>query len=624
MKLPLRTLILESLHDLRRRWPQLLAADLVARILALTLLTPLCGLLLKLFLRTTESGVVTDAAIARFLLHPAGLAALFLCGTFSLAIWFAEMSQLMVIGGGRDGDRNVSVRASLRYVYARGESLIRVAAVVLLRVILLVLPCLAAIGVIYWLWLRDYDINYYLAEKPPAFWIAITAAIALLLPMAFLIVLRLAGWLFALPLALFEGLNGRHALRASEHVAGKHRVKLAAVLVAWVVTPILLAALVHGVIGTIADWVIPRDGSDLFRVVVWLGALILLDLLAQLAIAIGFTILLPLFIVRAYRLLHAGHAATPEIAIQGLPDNGGLAGRRATVFVAGAVVLALSIGGTYLIFQTPARPADCQIIAHRGGADVAPENTHAAFERAIADGAQWLELDVQESADGDVIVVHDRDFMRVGRSALSVHRITDQELRVLDVGSFFSPTFADQRVPRLCDVLEAAKGRVGLFIELKYYGHERALEQSVVDLVEAAGMSRSIVIMSLDYAGVRKASEIRPDWTRGLLNAVSVGDVTQLDVNFLAVAARAASLATIRRAHERGLKLYAWTINDPVQMWVMMSRGVDGVITDRVSLARQVQDLRQKVTPLGRLLIWIAGEIGILRGNQQSSGEDDA
>jgi glycerophosphoryl diester phosphodiesterase len=137
-------------------------------------------------------------------------------------------------------------------------------------------------------------------------------------------------------------------------------------------------------------------------------------------------------------------------------------------------------------------------------------------------------------------------------------------------------------------------------------------------------MVSQVVIMSLEYAGIRKSAELRPEWTHGLLNAVAVGDLTRLKVNFLALAAKAASYSTIGQARERGMKVYAWTINDPVQMWVMMSRGVDGIITDRVALARQVKELRAKFTPLGRLMIWMAGEAGFLRGKEQSSSIDDA
>lgn len=169
-----------------------------------------------------------------------------------------------------------------------------------------------------------------------------------------------------------------------------------------------------------------------------------------------------------------------------------------------------------------------------------------------------------------------------------------------------------------------AKGRAGVFIELKYYGKNVELEEKVVELVEETGMASEIVIMSLNYDGQRKTAALRPSWTYGLLNAVAIGDLTRLEVDFLALTANSTSLSMIRHIHKRGMKIYAWTIDDPVQMWVMMSRGVDGIITDRVALARQVRDLRSEVTPAGRFIIWIAGEIGLLRGTDATSSEADA
>ena len=80
----------------------------------------------------------------------------------------------------------------------------------------------------------------------------------------------------------------------------------------------------------------------------------------------------------------------------------------------------------------------------------------------------------------------------------------------------------------------------------------------------------------------------------------------------------------IRRAHARGLKVYVWTINDPVQMSVMLSRGVDGLITDDPALARDVMDLREGLSPIGQWIVWIAGETGLLRGMAASSRVEEA
>jgi glycerophosphoryl diester phosphodiesterase len=146
----------------------------------------------------------------------------------------------------------------------------------------------------------------------------------------------------------------------------------------------------------------------------------------------------------------------------------------------------------------------------------------------------------------------------------------------------------------------------------------------VVEVVEEAGSQGEIMLMSLKREGLKNAAALRPDWPRGLLNTVAIGDLTKLDVDFLALNARAASRAMIRRAHKRDMRVFVWTVNDPMQMSVMISRGADGVITDEPALARTVLEVRERLTPFGRLLLWIAGETGFLRGEDSPSAAEDA
>ena len=99
-----------------------------------------------------------------------------------------------------------------------------------------------------------------------------------------------------------------------------------------------------------------------------------------------------------------------------------------------------------------------------------------------------------------------------------------------------------------------AKGELGVIIELKYYGHDRNLESRVVDVVEETEMSSNIKIMSLKRAGLSKAKELRPNWPHGLLNTTSIGDLTRLDLDFLALNSVAASWAMINSLHKQGMK----------------------------------------------------------------------
>jgi glycerophosphoryl diester phosphodiesterase len=625
MKFEPRSMLTDSLRDFQRTWPQLILADLLMRVVAVVVFTPAVGLLLKVFLASTASGVVTDAGIVSFLFHPIGLAALLIVGAVSLGLLFAETGVLMVIGFGAIEERRVTWLEAARYAFNRVVGLVRIAWFAVVRLLPISLPFFATVGFLYWLLLRKYDINYYLTQKPPEFQAVVLAAGVLLTVMAVLIIIRIAGWLLALPMVLFEATGGKKALRASEEVTATHRRKLALWLGGWIVAVGLLSALATFGVGLLGDALIPRDSLNIALLLTGLCAVIVVGGLANLGVQVFATTLFPLFVVRLYRSLAGPGELKPEIAPRG--SLGKKASKRIpaqSILWASAAALVVVAVGAYLAMRNLDGGDHAQIIAHRGGAGVAPENTMAAFKRGIADGADWLELDVQENADGVVVLGHDRDYMRVAGADIEVWRAKDADLADLDVGSFFGPQFAGERVPTLRKVLELVKGQAGVFIELKHYGHDQNLEQKIVDLVEATGMGSNIVIMSLEYESIRKTAAIRPAWTYGLLSAVALGDLTRLNVGFLALTADAASFSMIHRAHKREMKVYAWTIDDPVQMSVMMSRGIDGIITDQVARAHQVKEFRAKLTPFGRLVVWIAGEMGILHGMEKSSAREDA
>ena len=619
------SLLTESISDFRRTWPQLVLTDLLARILAVVIIAPAVGLLGKLFLWRTATGVVTDEAIVSFLLHPFGMAALVVIAAVSLGVLFAETGQLMVIGFGALEDRHVTWLDALIYTYRRAVELVHLAAAAVVRLLLVSVPFLAAGGGVFWLLIRTHDINYYLARKPPEFKAAVVGVGLLLAVLALIVISKIASWLLALPMVLFERMGGKQALQTSNATTRTHRQKLTLWLLGWLALTALLSTAVTAVVGWLGGLVVSHGVSNLGFLLIGLSLVIVAAGIANLAVSVFTTVLFPLLVLRVYRSIAGPGELRPEI---GAP--GSLTGR-AVLRVPGKIVLAaaiavavLAVVGFTIAVDDPDWQDPTQIIAHRGGAAVAPENTMAAFKRGIADGADWLELDVQENADGTVVVEHDRDFMRAAGVTLEVWKATDADLANVDIGSAFAPEFADQRVPTLREVLALAKGKAGVVIELKYYGHDVNLEEKVVELVEETGMTGHIVIMSLNYDGVRKTAALRPNWTYGLLNAVAIGDLTRLDVNFLALTAKTTTVPMIRRTHRRGMKTYPWTINDPVQMWVMMSRGADGIITDRVALANRVKELRAEVTPVGRLIIWIAGEVGLLRGVDETSSEENA
>ena len=257
-----RTVLSASLRDFRRCWPQLLVTDLLARGLAVAVLVPLVGLLLRLFLATTATGVVADQAIVSFLLHPAGLAALVVVGAVSLGILFVETGQLMVIAFGAIEDRRVTWLDALLHTFRRAVGLFRLAVFAVVRLLLIALPCLAAVGAVYWLLLTRFDINYYLTAKPPEFVAAVVVSGLLLAAMALVTISKIAGWLLSVPMVLFEEMGGRRALGASESATSGKRRTLTVWIVGWLAATALLSMTVTFVVASISDVLVPLASSN--------------------------------------------------------------------------------------------------------------------------------------------------------------------------------------------------------------------------------------------------------------------------------------------------------------------------------------------------------------------------
>jgi len=617
--------LLEARSDFRRTWPQLLLTDLFSRMIVVVALTPIVGLLIKVFLLQTDDGVLSDTDIAVFLFHPIGITALLIVCAVSLGVLFAQQGVLMVVGFGAVEDRRMTWLDSIRYVTRYAFELVKLAGHVIVRLLLISAPFLGGVGGVYLLFLNKHDINFYLVDKPPEFWWAIAIAGLLMMVMAIIVLKKCASWIITMPLILFEGNHARQALRESTRKVVVFGWKIALLIASWLAGVALLSGFITFLVSLIGNVLIPDFGGNFAIMALGLGITLILAGLGNLAVAILSTALFPLLIVRLYRSLAGPGRLAPNLAARGsLGEKASLQIPGKAIFGLSAAALALIILGGYAVSRSVDEKADVEIIAHRGASGAAPENTMASFQRAIDDKADWIELDVQENADDTIVVAHDSDFMKVARSDLKVWEATNESLRDLDIGGWYAPEYSNQRVPTLRQALELAKDKLGVVIELKYYGHDRNLESRVVDIVEQTGMESDTMVMSLKIDGLRKVAALRPAWTRGLLNTASIGDLTRLELDFLALNTRAASTAMINRAHKQKMKVYVWTINDPVQMSVMMSRGVDGIITDEPTLARQVMELRTQLTPFGRLIVWIAGETGFLHGVDKYSTEEDA
>ena len=580
----------------------LLLAHLATLALFAGLLVPAVSVALQMALALSGRPALTDKDIALFLLSPGGAIAMLAVGALFLSVQVVGFAVKMAVLSSASDGKTPKLAAALARVARMAPRVLRLALGFVLRVLGLTLPFLAAAGVVAFVLLGDYDINYYLTARPPSFLVAAGLIAGILIALLVLLVPRLMAWALALPLVLFGNVPPRDAFRESAGRMSGRRIALARRLALWAGAALALGALAATIAGFAGRAAAALAGDDLGQLApLLLGAAGLLALLNILVAT-----------------LSSGALACLLLAEAGWPDDAAAqraaapGRRRAQLLAAGlAAVAGLGLLAGGMTAPPIAAPGDIVVIAHRGGAAAQPENTMAAMEQGIAEGADWLEIDVQESAEGEVIVFHDSDFMKIAGDPIKVWDVTSSDLDRLDVGAWFSPDHAGARVPRLSEVLEAARGRSMVLIELKYYGHQVALEERVAAEVEAAGMVREVAAMSLSPEGAARMKAIRPGWQVGLLAATALGPVDRLEADFLAVNAAMATPRLLRRAAAADKPVYVWTVNDAGSMARMAALGVSGLITDRPALARSVLEEMAALSAPERLVLSLADRLGI-------------
>lgn len=596
-----------------KHWRALVAADLVYKAIAFAILTPLIGVLLRLLIRRTGKTAVADADIALFFFTTRpGVLALLLIGALAIGVTALEQTCLMTIMLAAMRGQTTRVRDALAHAAARAFPVVRLTGMIFVRVFGILVPFVAIIGLAYWVFLTGHDINFYLTYRPPAFTAALAIAGVAVAGLSIVLARKALSWLLVLPLVAFENvLPVRAFAESARRMDGRRKaavLPLAAWLVLAVVFPIGAKWGVHLLGRTIA----PVIGASVAGLLIFLGALAVTFVIVSLAAGVFLAAFFAWIVLRAYAADgRAAAARLPEPFAGELEIEGRrwrVSFRALAALLVGAVVFATGLA--YLVMRTDWTDRKVTIFAHRGAAAEAPENTLAAFRLAGTQHTDYVELDVQESSDGVVVVVHDNDLMKIGGSPLKVWEGTAEHLRAVDIGSSFNPSFSAERVPTLAEALAACKGVSRVDIELKDYGHDERLEERVIELVEAAGMEQNIVTMSLSRDMVAKMKRLRPGWTSGLLTAKAVGDLTGVPADFLAVEKATATRRFIRTAHRAGKPVYVWTVDDPAKMIRMIGLGVDGLITNRPGVAREVLDRYMRMTQAERLLLFIVTSFG--------------
>ena len=242
------------------------------------------------------------------------------------------------------------------------------------------------------------------------------------------------------------------------------------------------------------------------------------------------------------------------------------------------------------------RQDDFMLIAHRGASGYAPENTIPALLKAMELGANYLEIDVHQSIDSQIVVIHDYDIDRTTNGTGSVKEMNIAELKQFDAGSWFDPLFAGTRIPTLQEVLNILEPNVKLIIEVKGNSEDYpGIEQNIISIVSQYQVESQIILKSFSIDVLNRFKILAPEIPRlyvFVLHLSALNFTIDKWINFTDIYENLSEAqyfqahcwfinkSVIENAHANSIKIIAWHVNTEEEVESMLELGVDGIETD--------------------------------------------
>ena len=262
-------------------------------------------------------------------------------------------------------------------------------------------------------------------------------------------------------------------------------------------------------------------------------------------------------------------------------------------------VLLIAVAGLplYWLSRPQVANARVQVLAHRGASAYAPENTLAAFRLAIAQRADWLELDVQQTKDGHLVVFHDLRIDRTTNGQGNLRDLTLEQVRALDAGSWFGSQFAGEKVPTFEEVVALAREQgIRIFPEIKDPRFYPGIEERMAAVISANDYEDSTIVQSFDMGSLERLRQANPRLKMAALYTATAplrGEpppgVTVIGPPWEIVTV---DPGIVRDAHAAGREVVVWSVDSTIPLRPLLDAQVDGIITGRPDVIRAVLEGR--------------------------------
>ncbi len=564
--------------------------ELLSKLLITTVFVPLIYYGYNIVMKITNYDYVIIDNITNFIFNPITIIYTIILILLIALITIFDMTNIIVILDESYHKKKINLKDTLKISLSKCKNIFKLKNISIIFLVLILMPFIN-IGI---------ESNVIASITIPEFIMDYINSNNLCLTIYFIIysilIILLSNWLYSLNYMVIEDKSFKEARVLSNNLIKKNKIKdLLKILITQVIISIsytLLILLGVYIIYNINVFLNNRVIIESILIsIICVFMLITLLLFSIISNTISYGIINLLF----YK--HKNNNNEPIIQIDYEEKNTKNHNKLIITILIIISIITIAIGSIYTyqvitdqISLSTNNPIDIKITAHRGASSDYPENTMAAFNGAIALGANYIELDVQQTKDKQIVVCHDKNLNRVAKVKKNIIDMTYDEIKKIDVGSHFSDGFKDEKMPLLSDVLKLiSEHDVILNIELKPTGKETNFEQQVIDLIKEYQVKNKCVVASLNYNTLVNIKNIDNSIKTVYVMSIAKGDITSINnVDVYSVESSNITAKMVDQVHNANKEIYAWTVNKEETINKMIDLHVDNIITDDVELTKSI------------------------------------
>lgn len=582
----------------------LIGFEIIYKLLTGIIFVPLFLKIFNLIVKVTGYDYLTFENVISFLLNPLTIIMILILLIFMTFYTLIDISTVIIILDCSYQKKKVSIKEAFIIAINKAFKVFKKKNFLITFMIIFLIPFLhsgISAGFISSISIPEFIMDYIIHNT--------LLSILYLILVVFLIFILLK-WLYTTHYFILEDKTFKEARLSSSKLSNKHKIKD---LLSIAITQLVLGItyfifIVGGITLLILLSKVFKNINILGSItytIIWLFIVVIFVILTLLSTPISYGCISVLY----YKHKEKNNEEIKHIKIDNKEIKKSNKGFKIFKYVMGVLVLISCTLMTYLVLKGEFKvnvdyERVLEVTAHRGASIMYPENTMSAFVGAKEMGADWIELDVQQTKDRKIIVLHDTNLKRTTGVNKNTWETTYDEIKDLDAGSFLDEKFSYERIPLFEDVVKFAKeNNIKLNIELKPTGNEVDFEKDVIDIINKYSFQDMCVITSQVYEVLENVKNYSTVVKTVYVMSLAYGDIMQLDAadNF-SIEASSATKVLVNNVHKAGKELYVWTINTKENIDKMIDLNVDNIITDNITLAKDIINNRQPNNLIARYI----------------------